>query len=294
MVRSRRALVALVMALTAACSSPPVERADQSVVPTTVEPATTTAPTTTTVPIPADVGDLASTTTMTERARRIFLAASPAIEDAATFAANCGIDNQADSRSEPRTHTQGCYVAGRIHLLSPDRPEARELLYVVAAHELLHAVYAFLGPAERSRIDAELQAARPGNQRLEERLKAYGTSPTLVNEIHSILGSEFESLSPTLEAHYAQFFADRAAVVAARHRTLGSREAEIARLRADIDSLDARISALKETQEELRAANDIRSYNANVEVINGLIGRYNDQIGALNARIEEYNGLLGG
>ena len=282
------------MALTAACSTPPGDRADPSVPATAVEPVTTTAPTTTTVPVPDDIRDLAATTTMTERARRIFLAASPTIEDATTFAANCGIVNQAESGSEPRTHTQGCYVAGRIHLLAPDRPEARELLYVVAAHELLHAVYAFLGPAERSRIDAELQAARPGNQRLEERLKPYGTSPTLINEVHSILGSEFESVSPTLEAHYAQFFADRATVVAARQRTLGSREAEIARLRADIDGLDARISALKETQEELRAANDIRSYNANVAVINGLIGRYNDQIDALNARIEEYNGLLGG
>ena len=282
------------MAVTAACSSPPVDRAEESLPPTTVEPVTTTAPTTTTVPVPADVRDLATTTTMTERGRRIFLAASPAIEDAATFAVNCGVDNQADSGSEPRTHTQGCYVAGRIHLLSPDRPEARELLYVVAAHELLHAVYAFLGPAERSRIDAELQAARPGNQRLEERLKPYGSSPTLINEVHSILGSEFESLSPTLEANYAQFFTDRASVVAARQRTLGSREAEIARLRADIEALDARITALKETQEELRAANDIRGYNANVPVINGLIGRYNDQIDALNARIEEYNGLLGG
>ncbi|MDQ3641231.1 MAG: hypothetical protein M3450_07160 [Actinomycetota bacterium] len=293
-VRSRRALVGLVMALTAACSTPSVDRADPSVPPTTVEPVTTTAPTTTTLPVSAEVRDLAATTTMTERARRIFLAASPAIEDATTFAAHCGIDNRADSGSEPRTHTQGCYVAGRIHLLSPDRPEARELLYVVAAHELLHAVYASLGPVERSRIDAELQAARPGNQRLEERLKPYGASPTLINEVHSILGSEFDSVSPTLEAHYAQFFADRAAVVAARQRTLGDREDEIARLRADIDDLVARITARKETQEELRAANDIRGYDANVVVINRLIGRYNDQIDALNARIDEYNRLLGG
>ncbi len=231
---------------------------------------------------------------MTERARRLFVAASPAIEDAATFAANCGTHNAADSPNELRTHTQGCYVAGRIHLLSPDRPEAGGLLSVVAAHELLHAAYAFLGPADRPRIDAELQAARSGNQRLEERLKPYGSGPTLVNEIHSILGSEFDGLSPALEAHYAQFFVDRAAVVSVRQRTLGSREDEIAALRAEVDELDARITALKDTQEELRATDEIRAYNANVAVINGLIARYNDQVDALNARIEEYNGLLGG
>ena len=293
MVRRRRALVGLVVALTAACSTSPADRADPAVTLTSGPPATS-APTTTAVPIPADLRDLVAATTMTERARRLFVAASPAIEDATTFGANCGTNNAADSRNEPRTHTQGCYVAGRIHLLSPDGPEARELLSVVAAHELLHAVYASLGPADRSRIDVELHAARSGNQRLEERLKPYGQGPTLVNEIHSILGSEFDGLSPALEAHYAQFFADRAAVVATRQRTLGSREDEIATLRAEVEALDARITTLKDAQEELREADDVRAYNANVAVINGLIARYNDQVATLNARIEEYNGLLGG
>ena len=284
------------MALATACSTTPV---DDFVSPTTVEPATTattatTAPTTTTAPVPSDVADLAATTTMTERGRRIFLAASPAIEDPTTFGVNCGVDERSDNPGGARTHTQGCYVSGRIHLLAPDRAQARELLYVVAAHELLHAVYASLGPADRVRIDAELTAARAGNERLEERLRPYGGSPTLTNEIHSILGSEFDGLSPALEAHYAHYFANRSAVVAARQRTLGSREDEIRRLKADVDDLDARITTLRDNQEQLRASGDIRGYNANVPVINDLIGRYNARIEALNAQIDEYNGLLGG
>ena len=189
--RRSGAVVGLVLALAAACSTGAVDRADPvpqatTASTTTVAPTTTT---TTTVPVPADVQDLAVATTMTERARRMFLAARPAVEDAATFAASCGTNNSGDTATESRTHTQGCYVGGRIHLLTPDRAEARGLLYVVAAHELLHAVYGSLGPAERARIDAELHAARSGNQRLEERLKPYGSSPTLINEIHSILGS---------------------------------------------------------------------------------------------------------
>jgi hypothetical protein len=281
------------MTLGAACSTAPV---DESQPPPPAD-ATTTVPatsTTSTVLVASDVADLVATTTMTDRGRRIFLAASPAIEDPATFGANCGVDSQSDTPGQPRTHTQGCYVAGRIHLLAPDRSEARDLLYVVAAHELLHAVYASLVPAERARIDAELDAARVGNARLAERLKPYGASPTLTNEIHSILGSEFDGLSPALEAHYAQFFANRAAVVAARQRTLGRREDEIAQLRADVDALDARISELKDTQEQLKGRSNFAAYNANVPVINGLIARYNAQIDTLNARIEEYNGLLGG
>jgi hypothetical protein len=281
----------LVLALAAGCSTPPTERTGPA--PAEQETTTAPAPTTTTVPVPADVMDLAATTTMTDRARRLFFAASPTIEDAATFAASCGLESRTDSAEPSRTHTAGCYSSGKIHLLAPDRAEARDLLYVVAAHELLHAVYAQLGPAERTRIDAELEAARADNARLEERLKPYGTGPTLVNEIHSILGSEFDGLSPALEAHYAQYFANRAAVVAARQRTLGTREDEIQRLRADVDALDARIDGLRDNQEQLRAAGDFRGYNAQVGVINGLIDRYNAQVDALNARIDEYNSLLG-
>ena len=281
------------LALPAACSAPPTEGVAPAP-PTTAETTTTPAPTTTTVPVPADVADLAATTTMTDRARRLFIAASPAIEDPATFAAACGTDNLPEARGAPRIHTQGCYVRGRIHLLATDRAEARGLLYVVAAHELLHAVYASLSAPDRTRIDAELQTARVGNERLEERLKPYGPGPTLTNEIHSILGSEFDGLSPALEAHYAQFFADRSVVVAVRQRTLGSREDEIRSLKADIDDLDARITTLKDAQEELRDDGDFRGYNATVAVINGLITRYNSRVDALNARIEEYNQLLGG
>lgn len=291
----------MMMALATACSGAPVDRVGPGAT-STVEPvttvsstsSTTVSSTTSTAPVAADVQDLISGTTMTETARRIFLAAAPAIEDAATFAESCGVDRTSDSATEPRTHTQGCYVAGRIHLLAPDRAEARDLLYVVAAHELLHAVYASLSPAERGRVDTEVLAARAGNGRLEARLEPYGDSPTLVNEMHAILGSEFEGLSPALEAHYARYFLDRGALVAVRQRTLGAREDEIDRLRAEVDDLDARITALKDAQEELRAAGDIPAYNANVAVINGLIDRYNARVDALNARIEEYNRLLGG
>jgi hypothetical protein len=287
------------LVLAAACASPRAPAGDPlaaapGATTTVAAAAASTTTTSTTVAVAPDVADLIAGTTMTDRARRAFLAADPHIEDAATFAHNCGLDTPAGAPDQAPVHTQGCYERGHIHLLAPDRAEARDLLYVVAAHELLHAVYASLGPADRTRIDAELEAARTGNERLAERLKAYGSGPTLTNETHSILGSEFDGLSPVLEAHYAQFFADRSKVVAARQRTLGRREDEIARLKAEVEALDARITALKDAQEGLRASGDIRTYNANVPVINGLISQYDGKVDDLNARIDEYNSLLGG
>jgi hypothetical protein len=289
----RRSLVGSALALALGCTGPVLDGGDPLAAPPGVETTTSTSSTTTTAPPPADIQALIEGTTMTERARRIFLAASPAIEDVETFTRNCGVEHRAGTAGEPRVHTQGCYVAGRIHLLAPDRPEGHDLLHVVAAHELLHVVYAGLRPAEREAVDAEVVAARAGNERLEERLRPYGAGPTLVNEMHAILGSEFDGLSPALEAHYAQYFTNRAAVVAARQRTLGAREEEIRRLRAEIDVLDARLIDLKVLQERLRAAGDVRTYNANVATINGLVDRYNRLVDTLNAVIEEYNGLLG-
>jgi len=89
---------------------------------------------------------------------------------------------------------------------------------------------------------------------LEERLAPYGATPTLTSEMHSILGSEVEGLSPVLEAHYAHYFSNRAVIVAAHQRTLGDRENEIRNLKGLLAELEARIKALSDVQEQRRKA----------------------------------------
>jgi len=285
----RRCLLGLAMTLATSCSGPgPLNRVEM---PHSTIPVVNPAPATN-LPPPPDIADLVATTTMTEAAQRIFRSTDPVIEDKASFDASCEVGQTGSI--DARTHSRGCFAAGRIHLRAPDRAETRELVYVIAAHELLHAVYASLGPQERRRIDAELAAARVGNDRLEERLAPYGATHTLTNEMHSILGSEFEALSPALEAHYAQYFSNRGVIVAARQRTLGDRENEIRKLRGLLAELDARIKALGDVQEQRRKAVDLRRYNDDVEEFNELILRYNTAVEALNARISEYNDLLSG
>ena len=91
-----------------------------------------------------------------------------------------------------------------------------------------------------------------------------------------------------------QYFSNRAAIVAARQRTLGDRENEIRKLRGLLAELDARVKALGDVQEQRRKAVDLRRYNDDVEEFNELIVRYNTAAEALNARIAEYNDLLSG
>ncbi|MEA2843185.1 MAG: hypothetical protein QOJ69_856, partial [Actinomycetota bacterium] len=186
----------------------------------------------------ADPGieDLMVSTGMTPRARRSFTKSDPQIEDASTLAVTCAdvIDSAPGSS---RSHTYGCVVDGNIHVRAFDRPEVRDLIYVSAAHELLHVVYAQLPRAERDSLDAELNAARAGSAVLEERLKVYkDAGEDTPDEIHSLLGTEFPGLSPALEAHYAKYF-DRALVLDAFRRSLGDREDEIRALQARVDEL---------------------------------------------------------
>jgi hypothetical protein len=224
---------------------------------------------------------------MTARGRQLFLAAVPRVEDAATLAATCAPVNA--SARDGTAHTFGCLVNGRIHVRSFTAPELAELSYAVAAHELLHVVYLQLPSAERVRLDADLAAARAGNTVLEERLKVYAaTSDDTLNEVHSVLGTEFPSVSPALEAHYARFI-DRARVVAAYQRTLGARDDEIRRLRAAIAVSVERLHALDVELSNLRAANDIRGYNAKVASYNAVVAEHNANIDALRDLVEEQN-----
>ena len=64
------------------------------------------------------------------------------------------------------------------------------------------------------------------------------------NEVHSVLGTEFADLSPTLEAHYAEYF-DRGLVIDAYQRTLGDREDEIRALKASIADMEVRLDHLQ-------------------------------------------------
>jgi hypothetical protein len=250
-------------------------------------------PTTSTTAVPVDpaVDDVVAGAGMTDLGRRLFLAASPTVEDADTLARSCA---DVDATAGPDgSHTFGCLMNGRIHLRSFSEPEVRDLIYVVAAHELLHVVYGRLSQSERLSLEPELRAARQGNAILEERLEVYAAvSEDTPNEIHSLLGTEFADVSPTLEAHYREYF-DRARVLEAFQRTLGDREDEIRSLKASIGSLEARLDALQAELDGQEAAGDIAAYNANVAQFNALVTQHNAAVRQVNALVDEDNRLTG-
>ena len=84
--------------------------------------------------------------------------------------------------------------------------------------------------------------------------------------MHSILGTEFTELTPALEKHYAEYFSNRADVVALHDKSNAifvAQQAAVEALVAQIDALAASIDV------------DYASYNA--------------QYGQLNADIDSFN-----
>ena len=251
------------------------------------------APSATTDPAPTGdttLADLMAGAGMTPSARRMFLVATPHIEDAGALARSCAEVLGGDLGS---VHAFGCVTDGRIHLLAFDDPAVHDFAYVVAAHELLHLAYSRLPAAERARLDAQLQAARSANPLLEERLRVYAASAKdTLNEVHSILGTEFGDLTPELEAHYSRYI-DRGLVTAAFERTLGGRQREMRRLKAVITDLEARLDQMTPVLDALRASGPVRAYNAMVGDYNALVDEHNAAVADLKALVDEYNRLSG-
>ena len=233
-------------------------------------------------PIPADpdLVRLADEATMTPRARDIFYRSVPQIDgDRALFEAHCNLPNVPDSSVE-----LACYAPSdnRIFILRIDDPQLRSEMTVAAAHEMLHAAYRKMTTSERSAIDKELRAALPTvmNDSLRNQLKQYRISEPGQenNELHSILGTEHRTLTPALEAHYAQFFVNRGAVVAQSEAW----ESVFSDLKLKIQRTEKQIRDLRAEMAEDRRRNNIAAYNSKVPRVNALVRQYNDDIAQYN------------
>lgn len=140
-----------------------------------------------------------------------FDASGTKLEAAASFNKDC------EQHSETNNPILGCYTAYRIYIYDVTNSQLEGIEETTAAHELLHAAYQRLSDSDRAEVDKEVEAAyeKVKTPDLETRIAYYDkTEPgQKLNELHSILGSEFHNLGPELEAHYRQYFNDRSQVV---------------------------------------------------------------------------------
>ncbi len=259
---------------------------------------------------PAEVAQLATDDTMTPLARHIYYVNHPAIDDKTTFAAAC------NSNAREQTIVLGCYHSDQagIYVLGVSDPRLDGVEQVTAAHEMLHAAYDRLSSSERNKVDAMLEDYYQHDlhdQRILDTIAAYKkTEPhDVVNEMHSVFGTEVVSLPTGLEQYYQRYFTDRAQITgnAARYDAeFTSRQQAVAQDDIQLASMKAQISTdendLKNRQTQIdsqrsqllsaRASNNIAAYNAGVPGFNGLIDVYNREVQTVQQLINQYNQLV--
>lgn len=256
---------------------------------------------------PAAVAALASDDTMTPKAQHIFYVNHPALEDKGAFNKDCASAGE-------HTIVLGCYHSDQngIFILKVTNPSLNGVEQVTAAHEMLHAAYDRLPASEKARVDAMLlDYYHHGltDQRIINNLKIYRkVEPgNVVNEMHSIFGTEVAKLPAPLEQYYSQYFTNRQQITtyasdyqaefASRQAQVSAFDGELASINNQINQLKASVSSqqseLSQKQQQLKSEpNNTDAYNADVDAYNAAVGSYNATVQQLKDLVAEYNNIV--
>lgn len=258
---------------------------------------------------PAAVAKLADDTTMSAEGRHLFYVNHPLISDRQAFNIECRNDDE-------KTIVLGCYKAHDqgIFLFNVNDARLNGVEQVTAAHEMLHAAYARLGSEQRQTVDAELQQFYKNDvhdARLRATIAAYQrTEPNdVVNEMHSVFGTEIKDLPPGLESYYAQYFTNRKKIAdyaaayenefTSRQQRVQQYDTQLTALKQQIDANtaelkqdEATINAKRSELESEKASDDYADYNAAVPDFNNLVQQYNTLLGQTQASVASYNQLV--
>lgn len=258
----------------------------------------------------SDVASLATDTAMTDYARRLFYVNHPSLEEKDAFNMHCA------DKSE-QTAVLGCYHGNRqgIYLYAVTDKRLHGVRQVTAAHEMLHQAYDRLSEKEKTRIKGLLEAFYANNLNeatIKAKLDGYKkqTDVDLVNEMHSIFGSEVQNLPPELETYYQKYFSDRSKVLGFSQAYQGefTRRQDLVRqyddqltgLKQKINDnksiLETKMALLK--TKEAAINQDVNSHNqsayeADIREYNATVTAYNTLLTATRALIDEHNDIVG-
>ncbi len=242
----------------------------------------------------AAVQSIESDLALTPGGKQLFAASQPKLESADMFNKSC------NQKSETNNPILGCYVNQEIYVFDVTNEKLAGIEQTTAAHELLHAVYERLSPNDKRAVDTELEKVYESRktEELAKRMLHYQeTEPgEEMNELHSILGTEFDDVGEILEAHYAKFFTDRAKIVAFNKQyndvfvgiTKQLRQLTEA-INASVDTINQRIKehnqAVKQLESDQRAfvAKNRRGEFTNLAEFNAEQQALNVRAGSLNA-----------
>ena len=244
---------------------------------------------------PPVVSTIAADTTMTDTARHLFYVNHPAVTRGTAFLGHCPAGTE-------KTVVLGCYIGNDQGIYIYDITDTRlnGVEQVTAAHEMLHAAYARLSSSERKNVDAMLTSYYTNeltDQRIKDTIEAYKKSEPkdVVNEMHSIFGTEIADLPVGLETYYKRYFTNRDAVTtytATYQAEFTSRQNQVATYDSQLKGLKDQIDANQAQLVSQRNALDIQSKRMQAQRSSGDTTGYNDEVSAYNRGVVAYNALL--
>ncbi|MCA9328263.1 hypothetical protein KC959_00685 [Candidatus Saccharibacteria bacterium] len=235
----------------------------------------------------AEISQLAESTRMNNLGQKLFFVHDPEILDKSEFQTSCTVGEE--------TIVLGCYESHRrIYLYNVTDERLAGVEEVTAAHEMLHAAYDRLSAKEKVEVNSLLQEAydRIKNDRIRKNIASYKErDPNIVmNELHSILGTEVRDLPKDLEEYYTRYFSDRSAVVTlseAYSAEFEKREKQIAAYDAQLTNLNGEITRMHADLElQSQALNQEKTL---LESMRGNPDAFNEGVGSYNAKVNEYN-----
>lgn len=239
----------------------------------------------------ANILALVKNTKLSTQGTFYFYATHPEVNEAKEF-------NQGCQKQETGSAILGCYTNGRIFIYDVPDERLNGIEEVTAAHEMLHAAYARLGDEERAKVDRLLETAYAHlkTPELETRMKYYDHAEPgeSVNELHSILPTEFRNLGPELEDYYKKYFNNRLVIVGFHEKyqqIFHDLEAQSANLKTQLDQLNETITSKTASYEASRISLEVEG--ASLESSYQSLDRTNaSAVNAYNARVQSYNAQL--
>lgn len=259
-----------------------------------------------TTDISAQSAQLAKELELTDEGEFIYQASQSEVQEAKEFRSSC-------SGLEQNNIVLGCYTKQRIYVYEVDDTQLDGVQQVTAAHEVLHAAYERLSIPERRELDELLQkqAKTVADARVKETLALYEKAGTedLLNEMHSIFGTELKKLSPQLEQHYSKYFKDRAIVFAYSQkyqkkftdleRKREAYDAQLKDFKSKIDSNNTELLAqktqidiLKNNLDELISSGNTRVYNQSYPEYNRALETFSTLRSETLSIIMKYNTIV--
>lgn len=212
---------------------------------------------------PAEIEEIVTNLKLTDKAKFIFGAVDPRLEDAETFNAACITPDASVS-------SLGCFDPStqKIHIYRVESDELKGEIEATAAHELLHAAWERLSFFDRQHLEPLLLSVYNSAEYSEMlRASTENYAPIeLMTELHSQIAERIKDLPPELEQHYAAYFEDQDLVVSYYEQYSSVFEQLMSEADALATEIETERVALNEQYDRYAAWVD--DYNARVEAFN--------------------------